>query len=111
LEQVERELAIVMAALAGLPQTTPATDQIPVSGSDTSLSTFGSQLNQLAHLLRSNDAEATVLIGSLLQQPHETSLQTELKTLERLIRGYDFEKALKALEIFAQEQHLPLSKS
>jgi hypothetical protein len=99
-----------MAALAGFSNTMPVIDQIPAPGSDASHSTLGSQLNQLARLLRSNDAEATVLIDNLLRLPHERSLQTKLKALERVIRRYDFEKALKELEILAQEQQIPLSK-
>ena len=110
LEQMEQELAIVMAALAGISRSTPATDQIPAPESNSDLPTLGSQLNQLARLLHSNDAEATALMDSLLRQPHETSLQEELKALEALIKRYDFEKALKELEILAEEQHIPLSK-
>ena len=110
LEKVERELAIVMAALAVISPTGPVVDQFPLPDSDASQSTLGSQLNRLAHLLRSNDAEATVLIGNLLHQPHETGLQEELKALEHFIKCYDFEKALNKLENFALEQHIPLSK-
>jgi HPt (histidine-containing phosphotransfer) domain-containing protein len=110
LEQVEQELAIVMAALAVISRSAPATDPIQTPGSDASRSSLGSQLNQLARLLHSNDAEATVLMGSLLRQPHETSLQEKLEALEVFIKRYDFEKALKELEILAQEQQIPLSK-
>jgi len=110
LEKMEQELASVMAALAGISQTTPAIDQFPIPGSDANQSTLEAQLNQLARLLSSNNAEATVLIGSLLHQPHEISLQAKLKGLERVIRRYDFEKALKELEILAQEQQIPLFK-
>ena len=110
LEQVEQELAIAMAALAGISQTASANDLIPAPGPDASHSTLESQLNQLARLLYSNDAEATIFIGALLQQPHAASLQEGLKELERFIKRYDFEKALKKLEILAQEQNISLPK-
>ncbi len=110
LEQVEAELALVVAALAGIPQATPSAGLLPVSESEASQATLGSGLNQLARLLRSNDAAATALIASLLRQPQEANLQTGLKGLERLITRYDFEKALKELETLAQKQQIPLSK-
>jgi CheY-like chemotaxis protein len=110
LEQVDRDLEIVMAGLAGISPATPEFDQILMPESDVSHLTLESQLDQLARLLRSNDAEATLLIGSLLQQPYETTLLEKLKALRGFIRHYDFEKALKELEILAQEQNISLSK-
>jgi hypothetical protein len=104
LELVEQELTSTMAALASLAPSAPDDTRTR------SLEELGPQLNQLARLLAANDAQAIVFMGNLLQQTHETGLEAEFKGLERLIRRYDFENALKELELIAQKLQIALPK-
>jgi len=45
-----------------------------------------------------------------LQQPYKARLQEKLKALERIIKSYDFEKALKELDSLMQKLHISFSQ-
>jgi len=111
LEQVDQEFALVIATIASIIQTVPASDNTQIPTTHPNYTTLESQLNQLAHLLLSSDANATALISNLLQQPYEASLLEKLKALERIIKSYDFEKALKELDNLRQKLHIPSPKN
>lgn len=101
-------MALTLAEVERLVQAAPPAEPVPELETEVTPENLEKRLGQLAQLLRCSDAQAVTFMENFIQQPHEAQLQTELEALGRVIRRYDFEKALAELEHLTQKWQEPL---
>jgi HPt (histidine-containing phosphotransfer) domain-containing protein len=108
LDQVEYCLAATLQAIPRLELLDrPAKPQLETIDTANTIS-LAPHLQELARLLKESDVEAVTMLGTLLAQTDQPALLGELKNLEKVIRRYDFESALKSLQIMASKWDIPL---
>jgi CheY-like chemotaxis protein/HPt (histidine-containing phosphotransfer) domain-containing protein len=109
LERLEYWMAVTLRAISKLEELSESDPLRQVKVETTNKLLSVPQLMQLSRLLRENTAEAVNLIGTLLSQIDKANMPGELKDLEKLIRRYDYENALKSLQALATTWKISLA--
>ena len=106
LEEFEQAFNIVMLSTAELEKWSRPIQKIVETEPTGNHSTLAPQLSRLAVLLAESDAKAADLMTTILEQAHSMVQRDELRAIEKAIKQYDFEQALKHLRTLAQDWNI-----